>query len=342
MYIHHRPVAALYKLFIALVATGIGWYLFSVFGWAALRLFPVWVLFITAVYYSLSALILALNRKAMGKNPAPMFEGMIIMSFVLMVGMTIASFQHHFYLPELASWLMVFLCVLMPIFVFLDWALFVKKGRWKPMAPFYWLALPACYAAAMIFSAHFMQDSEPLHYPLEIFNYFEIGVLDMLGWILVIAILDLCVGYILFLLDFALSGKLAQKIVLPHVQVVEIDEHGKEVKTQLIEKEKISSNEIKESKREESSEALIKDSKEAVEKKESEKKSSQGPKNNKPASKAKNEGKSERVDSIKVEIKAKGNKIKKPVSQKEQLKKTQEKASDNSQRTRSVNKKHKN
>ncbi len=225
MYIHRKAVAAFYKLTIGTLALALEWYLLSQFGLAAFRLFPTWVLILTAIYFLISALDLALARKKIsGKNPAPVFEGMIIMSYILMIAVAILSVQHHFALPHLETWLVWMLCFVLPVLTFLDWLLFVKKGRWRIMAPFYWLALPACYVATMIFTAGFLPSTSELIYPLEILNYYNFGLWNFLEWILAASVGILLAGYVLYLLDFIMSGKLAKNVVLPHIQVIEIEE----------------------------------------------------------------------------------------------------------------------
>lgn len=225
MYIHHKAVAAFYKLIIGALALALEWYLFSQFGSATFRLFPAWVLILTAVYYLVSALNLALaHKKISGKNPAPVFEGMIIIGYVLMIAVAILSVQHHFFLPHLETWLVWMLCFFLPVLTFLDWLLFVKKGRWRAMAPLYWLAFPVCYVATMIFTAEFMPNNSELIYPLEILDYYNFGLWNFLEWSLTASVGILLAGYILYLLDFIISGKLAKNIVLPHIQVIEVEE----------------------------------------------------------------------------------------------------------------------
>ncbi len=225
MYISRRIVTVAYKLIVGTLALGLGWYYLGVNGLDALRLFPTWILFLTAIYYISSALILALNAKRNPRhNYCPMLEGMIIMGYFLMSGLALASATYGFRLPELPVWLIVLLCVLLPVLTFLDWAIFAQKGRWRPMGPFYWCALPVCYAATMIFTAELMPRDEAMRYPLEILDFANFGLFEMVGWMLVVLILDLSVGYILFLADFALSGKLARKIVLPHIRTVVIED----------------------------------------------------------------------------------------------------------------------
>lgn len=227
MYIQKKPAAAILRLVISLVSLGLMRYLLSEFGYTAFRLFPTWVLIISSVYYLISALLTAVSvKKFTGRTFWPMLEGMLFLSCFMMGGIAIASAQYHFYLPELSSWLIWAVCLLLPLLIFADWLLFTKKGYWRVMYPFYWLALPLCYAATMIFTTQILPDNIELRFPLEMFNYLQFGFWEMLGWMLVIALLVLVVGYVMYLIDFTVSGKLAKIIVLPHLQVVEVDEDG--------------------------------------------------------------------------------------------------------------------
>lgn len=223
MYIHSKPAAAFYKLAIGIISLFLEWFIFSQYGWTALRFFSTWVLFLAAIYYLSSALHLATTRENVsGKNPCPMLEGMIIAAFCLISGTVIAAQSQGFSLPDLPTWLMIIVAGVLPVLTLLDWILFVKKGRFTVMMPFYWLALPACYAATIIFTAELLPESTLYRYPLEMFNYLTFGPLEMFLVMLIVAIIYLAVGYAWYLLDFTLSGKLAKKIVMLHVRTVEV------------------------------------------------------------------------------------------------------------------------
>jgi len=231
MYIQKKPAAAISKTIIGVISLSLMWALISQFGPNALRIFPTWVVILAAVYFLTSALVTALNpKKFTGRIVCPMLDGLLLVNCLLMSGFAITSAQHYYYLPQLPSAIVWSVCLVLPLLIFLDWLFFVKKGGWKPMYPFYWLAFSVSYAAAMIFSAQLLPDGADLRYPLEMFNFIDFGLGSMFGWMLLVVILVLAVGYILYLLDFAMSGKLARRIVLPHLQVIEVDEQGNEIK----------------------------------------------------------------------------------------------------------------
>ncbi len=230
MYIPKKLITVILKILIGLISMVLLGVIFSEYGPYTIRIFPAWVLLIAAIYFPVSAIVLALSpRQFNGKIICPMLEGLLLLNFFLMSFVALASNSFHFYLPTLPSWTVWLTCLVLPLLILADWLLFVKKGAWRPISPLYWLALPVCYAATMIFLTQILPDDSELRFPLEIFNFLENGLLPMFGWIFVILVLSLVAGYLLYLIDYTMSGKLAQKILLPHLQVVEIDENGNEI-----------------------------------------------------------------------------------------------------------------
>lgn len=221
MPIRHKPTSAIYKLVLGIISLVVEWFILIGEGPAALRLFPTWVLFISSIYYLGSALYLALSPRA-DRPPCPMLEGMIIINCLLMEGAAIAQCIASSYFPP--DWLGGLVCFVLPLLPLFDWILFDQKGRWHPMAPFYWLALPVCYGATMIFTADLLPFNAQLVYPLEFLDYEHFGFFASLEWFFFIGLIVLIAGYVLFIIDFIASGKLAKAIVLPHIQVIEVDE----------------------------------------------------------------------------------------------------------------------
>lgn len=236
MYIRSRAAAAISDLIIGILSLIAEWYLLGRYGWTALRFFPTWVLFLSAVYFLSAALLITLrSHRDPNRKPYPMLEGMILMGFLLICGMAIASSADGFVLPRLDSWLIWLMCAGLPILIFFDWLFFAKKGHWQVMYPFYWLALPITYAATMILTAEFLPDFTTWLYPLDFLDYYNFGLWEMIGWIIVISLLVLIVGYVLYLMDFIMSGKLGNYIVLPHIQTILIDENGNPIKPEVAE-----------------------------------------------------------------------------------------------------------
>lgn len=259
MYIQKKSFASILKAIIGLISLALLWYVLTQFGPNAVRIFPTWILLIAAIYFPTSAIIIALNpRNFNGKIICPMLEGLLLINFLLMSVVAIASAGFHFYLPQLPQWFVWINCLVLPLLIFMDWLLFVKKGAWRPIFPVYWLAPSVGYAATIIFLTQLLPDDVPMRFPLEIFNYLEYGLPTMFGWIFIVLFLTLSAGYLLYFIDFTMSGKLAKKILLPHLQVVEIDENGNEIvpvasteshETQKLVSNKPSANSIKSSSR---------------------------------------------------------------------------------------------
>ena len=227
MHIKNPPAAAYYKLALGTLALFAYFVLFAEYSFAAFRLFPTWVLLLAAVYYLWSAFDLAMHhRRDSGKNPCPLLEGMIINNFIFLAGVALTSYVCEFPLVSLHNWLVFVIVGLLPVLAFTDWLLFVKKGRWRPMMPFYWLALPLCYAATIIFTAEFLPGSAQFRFPFWALNYPSFGFWPMLLCLLVISLLMLTTGYLLYLLDFATCGRLARFVVLPHIRVVTIEDEA--------------------------------------------------------------------------------------------------------------------
>lgn len=230
MYIQKRSITVILRVLVGLISVISLGVIASMYGPYAVRIFPAWVLTVSSIYFPVSAIVIALNpKKFSGKVICPMLEGLLLVNFFLMSGIALASNSFQFYLPELPGWLVWLICLVLPLIALLDWLLFIKKGAWRPISPLYWLSLPVCYAATMIFLSQILPDETTLRFPLEIFNYLENGLLSMFGWIFIIMILTATFSYLLYLIDYAMSGKLSQKILLPHLQVVEVDEDGNEI-----------------------------------------------------------------------------------------------------------------
>ncbi len=231
MYIQNKPLAASFKLFIGAAALILEWYLLSQYGTVALRLFPTWVLFGTAVYYLSSALILALSEnRLVGKSICPVINGMLIISiFTLAGGATLVLVANNFQMPDSSGWVVLILSLIFLVLTLLDWLFFVKKGRWQVMMPFYGLALPVTYAATIIFTAEMLPSTAEFLYPLELFNFHDFGIWPAACLMIAACTLILIFGYILYILDFIMSGKLAKYVVLPHLKVIEVDEDGQEI-----------------------------------------------------------------------------------------------------------------
>lgn len=227
MYIRNKLVAAFYKLSLGLISVYGFWMTLASFGATAWRLFSTWALMIGAIYFCISALILALSSKReSGDAPCPMLEGALIVSFLLQAVTAIACAINDEYFPGLSGFVAVLAYYILPVLTLLDWCLFNKKGLWRAVDPFYWLALPLSYSAMIILTANMLPSSTALLYPVAFLDYNAYGLWEMLGWLALIGLLILIFGYILILLDAFMGGVIAKHIVLPRIRTVTVDDEG--------------------------------------------------------------------------------------------------------------------
>lgn len=227
MYIRNKLVAAFYKLSLGLISVYGFWMTLASFGATTWRLFSTWALMIGAIYFCISALILALSSKReSGDAPCPMLEGALIVAFLLQAVTTIACAINDEYFPGLSGFVAVLAYYILPVLALLDWCLFNKKGLWRAVDPFYWLALPLSYSAMIILTANMLPSSTALLYPVAFLDYNTYGLWEMLGWLALIGLLILIFGYILILLDAFMGGIIAKHIVLPRIRTVTIDDDG--------------------------------------------------------------------------------------------------------------------
>ncbi len=200
------------------------WIQFLSFGHDAWRLFATWVTLAAAIYYFLDALVgLLRQRRAAGAELCPMFQGALIVSGITLLLIRIICYAMDSYIPS-AGVNVVLSDFILPVLMIMSWVMFSQKGKWRAYEPFYWLAFPAIYASMILVSGEFMSHTARLVYPYEFLDYPAIGIDTMLWWFAILTVLILIVGYVFWILDFALSGKLAERIVMPKIKTVIIEE----------------------------------------------------------------------------------------------------------------------
>lgn len=225
MYIKTRVVTVVFRLSISALSAFASWLLFHIFGNEAWRLFSTWVMLIAAVYYFCLAFLPAFSkRRDSGRVFCPTLQGAIVIS-----GITFAIFRLVFNMvglrvAGLEGIGMILVNFVLPTMFLFDWIIFTKKGRWRAVDPFYWLALLICYGAWILLSAEFMNTDAALRYPYAFLDFNTIGIDLMLTWFAVIAVVVLALGYICVTLDFAMSGNLAKYVVLPHIKTIVVEE----------------------------------------------------------------------------------------------------------------------
>lgn len=201
------------------------WISLNSFGISAWRLLSTYVTLAAAIYFLLSALILAISRKRnAGQLPCPMFEGMLIITFSLLCVTAMVYHLQGLNFPGASGWHASLIYFVLSFLVLSDWVLFTKKGQWRLVDPFYWLSPAIIYASLIILTAIQFPASDPLRYPVSILNFYDNGLVEMLLWIALIAVMMLIFGYILILIDAATSGKIAKYIVLPRIKTIVLDE----------------------------------------------------------------------------------------------------------------------
>lgn len=211
-----------YKLLIGLLSLLALIILFLAVGADAWRFFSPFLLILSGAYFLLNAAVLCFSSKrALNQNLCPMFEGLLIISYLLQCG-TLLFYQQATWpeLPFLAGALTYFI---LPILILVDQILLNRKGTWQVYDPLYWLAPPIAYAAWIILSAEFLP-ADTLLYPLHFLNINQVGIHSFFLWSVFFMLLTTILGYILFLIDYIVSGRLAKRVVLPHIRVVELSD----------------------------------------------------------------------------------------------------------------------
>lgn len=225
MYIQNKPASALYKMFIGVLAMVGFWLLINEFGLSSWRLFSTYVTLTAAVYFLLSAVIIALSKKRdAGQIPCPMLEGMLIVCFSLLCAITVVCHLGKVTFPGASGWNASLIYFVLPFLALSDWVLFTKKGRWRIGYPFYWLAPALSYAALIILTAPNFSVEDPLRYPISFLNFYDNGLVEMMEWFCLIAVLVLVYGYVLLLINYAASGKISKYIVLPRIKTIVLEE----------------------------------------------------------------------------------------------------------------------
>lgn len=206
------------------ILAGFGaWMYFDSFGLSAWRIFATYALLMTAIYFGILAIIgLATKERRKQIVSSSMIEGVLIIS-LLTVSVTMFVFMvHGWQQPTLSGPAAALSYVTLPVLVIADWAIFMPKGRWQGIYPFYWLAVPTIYAAAILFTAELWLDLD-LRYPLGFLDYRVYDISRMIWTLIFYAVCILIVGYGFYVIDALVSGKVGKHIVLPKIKLVEVE-----------------------------------------------------------------------------------------------------------------------
>ncbi len=195
------------------------------FGDAGWRVFASWVLTAAAVYYAVAAMILGVSkRRQVGEIPSPTFAGAIIVSLFLSSATALYCCSAEIPHPTLHNLTAGLVYATLPILALGDWLLFYKKGFWRPIDPFYWLALPIIYVSFILITSVMLPRSIEWRYPLPFFAYAETDIWSFRAWLYLFAVLIAIFSYVLVISDTLMSGKLSQYILLPKIKTIIIEE----------------------------------------------------------------------------------------------------------------------
>lgn len=225
MYISSRVGATIYRLVLGVIAALGVWLQFNASGVAAWRLLATWVMLIASIYYILGGIFsLAMRRLSPGFEICPMLQGALVVSgIMLMIGAVIFA-GCGMDLPGASGIGGVIVNFLVPVLMLVGWIFFSMKGLWRPIDPFNWLAFLVIYVGFVLLSSFYISQSTDLIYPYEILDYERISIATMLWWLVLFAVIDLIFGYLCVVIDFAMSGRLSETIVLPRIKTIVIEE----------------------------------------------------------------------------------------------------------------------
>lgn len=220
----HHLAASLYRLGAGIVVGAMLWMQLGDFGWEAWRLAETWIL-VLAVFYFVIAAIVAFWRGSHGSknfNFCPMLQGAVITLGIGILVLWLAYQDQHLVWPGAQDNLTWFRLALVPVLAILDWVIFTKKGGWQLCYPWYWVGLVVIFACAILLTAGFVPDM--WQYPYFFLNYPVNSIEYMFWWMLLISVVTLVIGYTIVTLDYLVSGKIGERIVMPRIKTIIIEE----------------------------------------------------------------------------------------------------------------------
>lgn len=196
----------------------------ATYGDAAPRLFGYWVMLFATILYFSSALYLFFHRRSGVAGCLPRLTALVVVNLlIIMLGALIFNINNIDF-PTAGGFSGILICYIIPILALVDWLVFAKKGTLRTTDPWMFLAPSVIFASLIIITTEKLPTNYAWLYPYPLFDYQTIGLLPMV-WLLLISVTLIVVGgYVIFLLDFAMSGELAKHIVLPKVKTVVVVE----------------------------------------------------------------------------------------------------------------------
>ena len=200
-------------LFCATIGTGI-----------IMNIFQVYNIFMILAYYTLQTNILCLSAllsfiindliKVEYKNSIYyVIKGeMIISSLIMMIVYEVALVPRHFQMYRTSNKVADFLVhILTPIIIIMDYLIFDIKGNFKAYYPILWMIFPLIYVGFVyIYSAcggKFYSIGGSRKYGYSFLDIERYGHINVLRWIVLIAIIVIFLGYIIVFID----NRIAQK-----------------------------------------------------------------------------------------------------------------------------------
>lgn len=221
MYIKNRYADLVSKIIIALLSVAGLWVMFASFSGQAWRLLDTWFLVVGVVYYVGIAVYYLVKPDRQGQVVCPMLQGALVVIGIALLISRIVGATGALEITGLEGFACFLVDFLLPVIIFMDWLVFMKKGRLRIVDPWYWLALILAYAGIIILTA---RNAGEFAYPYEFLDYAKIGIDTMIWWIILVCVIILMIGYCLMILDFVLSGELRKHIVMPKIKTIVIEE----------------------------------------------------------------------------------------------------------------------
>lgn len=220
MYVKCRPIVALYREIIGLLALVASWSLFVMMGASAWRLFMTWALILASIYYIFSGFltIIMVKWRDYGWTMLPTWQ----LATIIALGLVLVEKIIGQATPLVFGNVAILIQIILPCLVLLDWLCFSKKGAFRLIDPWYALALPACYAAWITLSAP--ETKLTPSYPYVIFDFNAVPVSTFIWWLIFMMVSLLLASYIIYIVDFMMSGKVSRYIVMPKIKLVEIED----------------------------------------------------------------------------------------------------------------------
>lgn len=229
MYIRNSLAATVYRMLVAVLASLGLWMCFDSFGLTAWRILLTYVLLGTALYFGLLAIIGFITKEQRKQIVgSPMLEGALIIGLLTTSITTFVFMAQNWSHPALTGGAAALSYVTLPVLVIADWLIFLPKGRWQGIYPFYWLAFPTIYAALILLTAELWPKVD-LRYPLGFLDYQFYDIVRMIWVLIFYAVCVLIGGYGFYIIDALMSGKVGKHIVLPKIKLVEIEDKAEEI-----------------------------------------------------------------------------------------------------------------